>query len=366
MNEKRSNQALVVVWESHRTCDDTCLHARPEGRSVSREREFSSWEAHSLIHDISHLNPARFVIGGDTLARRDLLQLTDLAHRLGISPWISLNPSKDLTPAIMDGLAYQGAAGFIFALESSEEQMHDQATGLEGSFEITVDAIVNARIKGIRVEVVTNLWKHNLGQLQMIAELADDLDVQRWTIFFPVPVGFQDLDMPSAGDVEEIWTVLEKLDESSDMEIEIEEGQIYRRHKLQHWIEKRRTWMNRYFVPNFENLPEPDSPVRGRPHETLFISHVGEIYLGSNMPLTGGNVHFEGLEQVFTSSPIFRMLRDRSLLVGKCRGCEFKGVCGGSRARAFAMTGDPMEGDPLCLYQPGKLSNEWIAPFIGD
>ena len=360
------NESLVIVWECHRTCDETCLHERPEGKSVSREREFSSWEGHSLIRDIANLHPARFVIAGDVFGRRDILQLTDLAHRVGISPWVSLPASKDLTPAMTDSLASHGAAGLVFALESTDDHVHDLATGFEGSFELTIDAIVNARIKGTRVEIVTNLWKHNLDQLEPIAELAKDLDIQHWTIFLPVPAGFQKFDMPSPSEVEDLLNRLEKIEADSPIEIEIEEGQIYRRHKLQHWIAKRKSWMSKHFSPDDMERNAPSAPVKGRPHETLFISHVGEIYLGSRMPLTGGNAHFESLEDLHDSSPIFRMLRDRSLLTGKCRSCEFKGVCGGSRARAFAMTGDPMEGDPLCIYQPGRLSNEWLAPYLPE
>ncbi len=361
------NESLVVVWECHRTCDESCLHERPEGKSVSKEREFSSWEGHSLIRDIANLQPARFVIGGDIFSRRDILQLIDLAHRVGLSPWVSLPASRDLTPTMTDALASHGAAGLIFALESTDDHQHELATGIEGSFELTVDAIVNSRIKGTKVEIVTNLWKHNHDQLEAIARLAADLDVQRWTIFLPVPVGFQKFDMPSPSEVEDLLTRLEKIENESTLSIEIEEGQIYRRHKLQNWIAKRRSWMSRHFSPDQQEPEATDpAPVRGRPHETLFISHVGEIYLGSRMPLTGGNVHFESLEELHDSSPIFRMLRDRSMLVGKCRSCEFKGVCGGSRARALAMTGDPMEGDPLCIYQPGRLSNEWLAPYLPE
>lgn len=360
MSETSQNRSLVVVWECHRGCDEGCLHRRPEGQSVSKEREFSSWEGHSLIRDIANLAPGRFVIGGDVLSRRDHLQLVDLAQRAGVSPWISLTPSSALTPAAIDAIASHGAAGLIFALETSEAATHDEVTGIPDSFDLTADAIVNARIKSLKVEIVTNLWKHNLEQLESIADLAEELDVQRWTIFLPVPSGESRFDVPSPGEIEDLWTRLERIDEATDIEIEIEEGQFFRRHRLEHWIEDRRQWLE-HRSSDAGRETEPRAPVRGRPHETVFISHVGEIYLGSQMTLTGGNVHFESLAEIYSSSPVFRMLRDRSLLVGKCGMCEFREVCGGSRARAFAMTGDPMEGDPLCIYKPGSLSSELIG-----
>lgn len=351
MSEKRS---LVVVWECHRSCDEGCLHERPEGKSVSKEREFSSWEGHSLIRDIVELNPRRFVIGGDVLGRKDHLQLIDLANRAGAAPWVSLTATKALTPATIDAIASHGAAGVIFPLESADAIAHDEAVGYDGSFELTADAIVNARIKGLKAEIVTNLWKHNLDQLEAISEFAEELDVQRWTIFLPVPAPVQKFDMPTPREVEALWERLEKIDLENEIEIEIEEGQIYRRHKLEHWIAARRE-------KSSDGDQRDKAPVQGRPHETMFISHVGEIYLGNQMTLTGGNAHFERLEEIYVESPVFRMLRDRSLLVGKCRSCEFKEVCGGSRSRAFAVTGDPMEGDPLCGYQPGSITSEWVA-----
>ena len=97
MTETLNHPSLVIIWECHRSCDSDCLHRRPEGQSVSKEREFSSWEGHSLIRDIAELEPGRFVMSGDVLARRDHLQLIDLGRRVGIAPWISLTPTASLT-----------------------------------------------------------------------------------------------------------------------------------------------------------------------------------------------------------------------------------------------------------------------------
>ena len=180
-----------------------------------------------------------------------------------------------------------------------------------------------------------------------------------------MPTSESSFELPSPDQIEDLWERMERIDEMSDIEIEIEEGQLFRRHKLQHWIEDRREWLTHHSSADSNGESEPKAPVRGRPHETVFISHVGEIYLGSQMMLTGGNVHFESLNEIYESSPVFRMLRDRSLLVGKCGTCEFREVCGGSRARAFAMTGDPMEGDPLCSYKPGRLASQLIESGVG-
>ncbi len=85
----------------------------------------------------------------------------------------------------------------------------------------------------------------------------------------------------------------------------------------------------------------------------VFISHIGEVYPSGFLPLACGNVRMDSLARIYRHSPIMNRLRDKSLLKGKCGICEFNTVCGGSRARAFAITGDYLESDPYCAYMPG-------------
>jgi radical SAM protein with 4Fe4S-binding SPASM domain len=82
----------------------------------------------------------------------------------------------------------------------------------------------------------------------------------------------------------------------------------------------------------------------------MFISHIGEIMPSGFLPIAAGNVRTDDLVSVYRHAPLFRELRDRSRLKGKCGVCEFVNVCGGSRARAYGMTGDYLESDPFCAY----------------
>ncbi|NIQ54709.1 MAG: radical SAM/SPASM domain-containing protein, partial [Gemmatimonadetes bacterium] len=86
----------------------------------------------------------------------------------------------------------------------------------------------------------------------------------------------------------------------------------------------------------------------------LFVSHTGDIFPSGFMPLAGGNVRADDLVEVYRGSPLFRSLRDRSLLKGKCGVCEYRPVCGGSRARAYAISGDPLEAEPFCSHVPRR------------
>jgi radical SAM protein with 4Fe4S-binding SPASM domain len=86
----------------------------------------------------------------------------------------------------------------------------------------------------------------------------------------------------------------------------------------------------------------------------VFVSHIGEIQPSGFLPITPGNVRTHELLEVYQHSPVFRELRDTRLLKGKCGRCEYRNICGGSRARAYALTGDYLGEEPLCAYEPGS------------
>ena len=97
----------------------------------------------------------------------------------------------------------------------------------------------------------------------------------------------------------------------------------------------------------------------------MFISHVGNVYPSGFLPIHAGNVRETPLAEIYREAPIFKSLRDTSKLEGKCGACEYKEICGGSRARAYALTGDPLAQEPCCIYQPKnwdpQLENEASA-----
>lgn len=84
----------------------------------------------------------------------------------------------------------------------------------------------------------------------------------------------------------------------------------------------------------------------------LFVSHLGEVFPSGFLPIACGNVRQTDPVLVYREHPTFQALRDSDALKGKCGACAYRMVCGGARARAYAMTGDLMESDPLCPYVP--------------
>jgi radical SAM protein with 4Fe4S-binding SPASM domain len=87
----------------------------------------------------------------------------------------------------------------------------------------------------------------------------------------------------------------------------------------------------------------------------FFISHIGEVYPSGFLPITAGNVRQSDLKEIYMKSKIFQDLKDANRLKGKCGKCEFRFMCGGSRARAYAVSGDYLAAEPRCIYKPGKV-----------
>jgi radical SAM protein with 4Fe4S-binding SPASM domain len=91
-------------------------------------------------------------------------------------------------------------------------------------------------------------------------------------------------------------------------------------------------------------------------HGIVFVSHLGDIYPSGFLPLRCGSVRTDSLSNVYRNSEIFHALHTPNQFHGKCGICEYSHICGGSRARAFAHTGDALGSDPFCPYQPQKAA----------
>jgi radical SAM protein with 4Fe4S-binding SPASM domain len=166
-----------------------------------------------------------------------------------------------------------------------------------------------------------------------------------------------------------------------NFQIKTTEAMHYRRYLLQHNLEERRIG---HAHPGSSKVgaalgyeagaPTADAQTRTASWATrrvndgkgfLFVSHVGNVYPSGFLPIHAGNVRETPLSEIYRNAPIFKSLRDTSKLEGKCGACEYKEICGGSRARAYAVTGDPLAQEPCCIYQPRhwdpELENEASA-----
>jgi radical SAM protein with 4Fe4S-binding SPASM domain len=232
------------------------------------------------------------------------------------------------------------------SLDGSTAALHDGFRGLTGSYKRTLDAVGWCHEAGLPVQINTTVSHHNVADLDNMIELLTSLGVVLWSVFFLVPTGRAQLsELLSAEEHEQVFAKLYATSKRVKFHIKTTEGQHYRRYVLQ----------QRALAPNAKTEAEliahaPNGVNDGKGF--VFVSHTGEVYPSGFLPLPAGNVLWEPLADIYQNSPLFRSLRDSSQLKGKCGRCEFNEVCGGSRARAYALTHDPLAEEPCCVYAP--------------
>ncbi len=356
----QADAAPIVVWELTRACRLNCVHCPIGAQQKRSPLELSTYEAYKTIDQIVALHPDEFTLtGGDLLERTDLFQLIDYSRRRGLKPNVNLTVTPTLTGAIVGKVKHNGADRIALALEGAVPEKHDSARGISGQFGATLLALRWARTAEIPVEVNTLLSRRNIDDLPRMAELLGDLGVERWNVYFLVPVGHaKQVELVTADEVESAFGVLQELSQRTPFKIRTFEAPHYRRFVMERTARARQESINRYFDSHEEHqaIREENIMRLAAGDDLVFISHTGEVSASGLLPLTAGNVRYQPLGIIYRTAELFAAIRDKSNLKGKCLRCEFRNVCGGSRARAFAMTGDLFATDPLCAYQPGAFA----------
>ena len=349
---------FIAIWEVTQACDLACVHCRASAQPERDPAELSTAEGKGLIDQIAHWQVPVFVLtGGDPIKRPDLFELIDYARSAGVH--VSLTPSATplLTRDVVHRLKRAGLARLAVSLDGATAATHDAFRGMSGSFARTLSAVQWANEAGLPVQINTTFSRRNIGELDAIVALMEQLRITLWSVFFLVPTGRGKLDdLLNADEFESVFERLHQLSKTATFDIKTTEAQHYRRFVLQRRVAERKAG-----IPSVQVSVSPD--VIGRAPRGLndgkgfvFISHKGDVYPSGFLPLSGGNIRQQKLETIYRESPLFRQLRDTSNLEGKCGACEFKEICGGSRARAFALTGNPHGQEPCCSYIPRGYS----------
>jgi radical SAM protein with 4Fe4S-binding SPASM domain len=336
----------AVVWEVTRACGLHCQHC-PMGAETQRSAlELSTYEGYKTIDQIATLEPSRFVIsGGDPLERDDVFQFIEYAKRRGLDPAVALSPTRELTQAAVAAIAEKGASRIVMSLDDATALRHDALRGIPGTFAATLDALRWAREAGIAVEINTLVSRRNAAHLAEILGIITALGADTWNLYFLVPVGGAKMvDVLTAEEVEHVFDFIDGAAEL--IKVRVIEAPHYRRHRVQTLSQQ---WPDFAGYQSDENGPVATHDARG----VIFISHSGEVRPSELLPLSAGNLRYRSLGAIFRGGDLFVALRDPRNLKGKCSRCEYVRICGGSRARAFAASGDLFGSDPLCAYEPG-------------
>jgi radical SAM protein len=349
-----NERPFIAIWEVTQACDLACVHCRASAQPERHPLELSTEEGKGLIDQIAAMEVPVFVLtGGDPIKRTDLFELIGHARSKGVR--VSLTPSATplLTKEVVERLKHAGLARLAVSLDGAYAETHDAFRGMAGSYERTINAIHWANEIGLPVQVNTTFSRRNIGQIDAIVELMESLKITLWSVFFLVPTGRGKLnDLLSADEFEQVFAKIHRLSMTASFDIKTTEAQHYRRFLLQHKADEKTGSLERLqhqkVVDSIGRAPRGLNDGKG----FVFISHVGEVFPSGFLPVTAGNIRGESLASIYRESPLFRSLRDTSKLEGKCGACEFKNICGGSRARAYALTGNPHGEEPCCSYVP--------------
>jgi AdoMet-dependent heme synthase len=347
---------MLVYWEATRACDLACIHCRAEAVSHRDPLELSTAEAKTLFQEVATfegpMGPHIVITGGDPLQRSDLMELIRYGTSLGVTVSVTPAGTPRLTPAVVRELKSAGMASMGLSLDGSNAAVHDAFRRVDGSFGWTVAAAEVARQEEIPVQVNTMVTAATLPDLANVYELVKTLGIARWALFFLVTTGRgRELEQITAEESERLLNWLWGLMRTSPFPIKTTEAPYYRRIAF---LKMRSRGLTEEQILN--NPVGRGFGIRDG-NGIVFVSHTGDVSPSGFLPVVAGNVRRQSLPDIYRHSWLFRVLRDPEQFVGKCGYCEYRALCGGSRARAHADTGNVLESDPLCVYQPRQSGN---------
>jgi AdoMet-dependent heme synthase len=340
---------MLVIWECTQACDLACVHCRASAQSERNPQELTTEQGYRLLDEIrSFGEPLMVFTGGDPLKRPDLYDLIRYAVKIGLRTNVTPSATLLLTPEAIDGFKAAGVSRMAISLDGPDAQSHDDFRGVPGTFDRAMLALRHARDIGLDTQFQTTVTKRNMHRLPEMAEIAKEVRTKMWSLFFLIVTGRAlENDDLAAAEYEKVFEFMYELSKTAAFGIKTTEAMHYRRYVAQRIKAE-------HGVTENENAKGVAWRTAGVSDGKgfVFVSHQGEIFPSGFLPVSGGNVLRNSLTDVYRNSHLFRTLRDTTQREGKCGICEYQKVCGGSRSRAYAFTGDFLAEDPRCVYQP--------------
>jgi radical SAM protein len=381
---------FMVIWETTNACDLACRHCRAEAISEVEPGTLTTEEGKRLLDQIEQFGKPRPIViltGGDPFKRDDIFELIAYGSEIGLPMAVSPSGTPLLNHANLRRAKEAGAKAMSLSIDGSTPELHDNFRRVDGSFRMTVDGWQAAHDVGLKVQLNTTVTRYNLADLPNIFKLVQDMGVMTWSVFFLVPTGRGKVeDEVTPQEYEDVMNWL--YDAGKLMSVKTTEGHHYKRIVIQRTIldelgvdpapimglgktyEQLRAAFDEIADTSNTRYVEEDRMRRSPMHINagngfVFISRRGEVFPSGFMPVAGGSVKEESLVDVYRNSELFQDLRSPDLYEGRCGMCEFRYVCGGSRSRAYAVTGSPVGEEPFCTYEPGSFPyQEELRPYL--
>lgn len=370
---------LVVFYETTLACDLVCAHCRACAQPRRHTDELSPEASLALLDELARFPDPPLVVltGGDPMKRDDIHQI--VSH--GVSRGLTMAMTPSATPLVTcDALLRLFDAGLsrlAISIDGATAATHDALRGVPGSFDRSLEILRDARNCGLPLQVNTTVHRGNVDELEAMAEMFDDFGLALWSVFFLVPVGRALADRRIEPErYEEAFALLAREARRRSFVIKTTEAPHYRRYVLQ----QRKRYRRRQAATASQEAARRDAG-RGSgdrqaaaawtPATTgmlgtndgngvLFVGHTGLIQPSGFLPLPCGRFPEDSIVDVYQNHELFRSLRDSDGFHGKCGVCEYRSICGGSRARAYALTGDALGSDPDCAYQPSRWTRQGL------
>jgi len=360
---------FTIAWEVTRACAYACVHCRADAIHTRDPRELSTAEAKALIERLAAFgnNPILIFTGGDPMMRPDLFELIEYAAARGLR--CSLTPTATALPTRerLEKARQAGIRRVALSLDAPRPEVHDAFRQVAGSWQRTMNTLHRAQEAGLSVQVNTTVAKHNVEMLPEMVPFIQEVGAVQWSVFFLVPTGRALREqMISAEQHEKIFHWLYDLSQNVPFDIKATAAPMYRRVAIERKKAEAAGVQVTFQGAGFQYADGLNRPTKGvnDGNGFLFISHIGEIQPSGFLPITAGNVRTEDVVDVYRNSPIFKNLRDPDRYKGKCGICEYRHVCGGQRGRAYGVTGDYLESDPACAYEPSEKRGGQTAPRL--
>ena len=343
-----SSSMHVLTWEVTKACHLHCRHCRARAIPNRNPGELSVAEIGVVLDDLAEkldFKPIMVFTGGDPSEREDLDDILALSISKGFITSISPSVTPRITTELVSHWAELGVRAISLSIDGPNAEIHDRFRGVKGTFERSIDIAKAVVASGMSLQINTSVGRFTLEGLKDMGELAGSLGVSSWEVFFVIPTGRANIKSSlTAVEIEDTLKYLAEYQRRVSFRVTSVGAPQYVR--VQH-------------QGGYMGTQPPRQSVR-EARGFAFIDHLGEVFPSGYLPVSAGNVREESIVDIYRNSELFRSLRDPEMFKGGCGLCEYASSCGGSRARAFAVFGDPLAADPGCVFSGAEL------PLVSD
>jgi heme b synthase len=355
----------LVAWEITRSCNLFCAHCRASADSNQYADEMKTEECLRLVDQILDVGrPIIILTGGEPLVRKDVFQIAQYAVSKGLRVVLGTNGTL-ITREVASQMKAIPISRVGISLDFPVAGLQDEFRGKVGAFKAVMEGIDNSKLAGIEIQINCTVTKLNVTHLEKLLSLALDLGAVAFHPFLLVPTGRgKGLESVELSPDEYERT----LNWIYDKQLELGEKIFFKPTDAPHYLRIMAQRSKSASLGNNASFRQSNARSTGHGHPAnaitrgclagtgfCFVSYLGDVKGCGYLDVKAGNVRKQTFGQIWFDSPFFNQLRDLSNIKGKCGVCEYKRICGGCRARAYESTGDYLEAEPYCIYEPLEI-----------